>query len=262
MHGASASVTGRSAVHRYLFPAVVAVLSAAVLSGAQACARAAKPITNRIPSSIAASPFAGCHLGDTRVTNVMKAENWTPVTARKWQFPGTEVILAEAGSARPGPHRPFEYAILSAGPDFGSVRIDSTVRIDTPIQVRDRDVIILFGYQSDTEFYYVHLSTDNTIYPHNGIFAVNNADRRRIDDQWNEDRSVGAAPAIADEEWHRVRVVHCVDSGKMAVYIDDSPTPLMTATDTTFRSGRVGFGSFDNAGRLRDLTVTGTGRDK
>jgi hypothetical protein len=29
----------------------------------------------------------------------------------------------------------------------------------------------------------------------------------------------------------------------------------MTALDRTFTSGRVGFGSFDNIGRLRDLTV-------
>lgn len=59
---------------------------------------------------------------------------------------------------------------------------------------------------------------------------------------------------------HRVGVVRCADLGKMTVYVDDSPTPLMTATDITFDSGRVGFGSFDNTGRLRDLTVTGTGR--
>ena len=190
----------------------------------------------------------------------MKAENWTPVTVQKWQFPGEEAILVDAGSARPGPRRPLEYAVLSSGPGFGSVRIDSTVRIDTPVEVKDRDVVILFGYQSDTQFYYVHLSTDNTIYPHNGIFIVNNADRRRIDDQWDEDRSRGAAPAITDREWHRVRVVRCVDSGKIGVYIDNSPAPLMTATDTAFLFGRVGFGSFDNTGRLRDLTLTGTGK--
>jgi hypothetical protein len=32
----------------------------------------------------------------------------------------------------------------------------------------------------------------------------------------------------------------------------------MTAADTTFGAGRVGFGSFDNIGRMRDLTVRGT----
>jgi hypothetical protein len=32
----------------------------------------------------------------------------------------------------------------------------------------------------------------------------------------------------------------------------------MTAVDRTFGSGRVGFGSFDNIGRLRGLEVRGT----
>lgn len=200
--------------------------------------------------------FAGGDVGDTTVTDVAGAENWAPVTPEKWRFPGTEVILAEAGTQRPGPRRPFEYAVLAAGPEFSSVEITAEVRLDTPVSVSNRDVIIVFGYRSDTEFYYAHLSTDNTIYPHNGIFLVNNADRLRIDHQWNG--WIGAPPAITDEEWHRVRVVHFPDSGEIAVYVDDSEHPLMTATDTTFSSGRVGFGSFDNIGRLRNLTVTGT----
>jgi hypothetical protein len=40
--------------------------------------------------------------------------------------------------------------------------------------------------------------------------------------------------------------------------MDSSPFPLMTTVDTTFDSGRVGFGSFDDTGRIRDLRVTGT----
>ncbi len=237
---------------------VVAVLGTVALSASQGCARADGPIVDPLPGPIAAGRFAGCDVGDTTVTDVMEAQNWAPVSAQKWQFPGTEAILADAGEARPGPRRPFEYAVLSTGPGFSSVQIDGMIRIDTPVEVRDRDVIILLGYRSDTEFYYVHLSTDNTIYPHNGIFVVNNADRRRIDDQWDETRSKGATPAITDGEWHRVRVVHCADSGEIAVYVDGSQIPLMTAKDTTFGGGRVGFGSFDNIGRLRDLTVTGT----
>jgi hypothetical protein len=90
--------------------------------------------------------------------------------------------------------------------------------------------------------------------------VVNNADRVRIEDQWDEERSLGAPPAITDADWHRVRVVHCGGSGEIAVYMDGSKTPLMTAVDTTFDSGRVGFGSFDNIGRLRDLKVTGPRR--
>jgi hypothetical protein len=136
------------------------------------------------------------------------------------------------------------------------VQIDAEVRIDTPVEITNRDVIVVFGHRSDTEFYYAHLSTDNTIYPHNGIFRVDDADRVRIEDQWIG--HLGALPAITDTEWHRVRVRHCARSGEIAVYMDGSRYPLMTAVDTTFDSGRVGFGSFDNIGRLRDLEVTGS----
>jgi glucose/arabinose dehydrogenase len=200
--------------------------------------------------------FADCNPRGTELTDVMGAENWAPITPSKWEFPGTEAILREPGQARPGPRRPFEYAVLTAGSPFGSVQIDGEVRIDTPVTISNRDVIVVFGHRSDTEFYYAHLSQDNTIYPHNGIFVVNNADRVRIEDQWIG--HLGATPAITDTEWHRVRVRHCAGTGEIAVYMDGSKFPLMTAVDSTFDSGRIGFGSFDNAGRLRNLEAKGT----
>ncbi|MFI7606563.1 PQQ-dependent sugar dehydrogenase [Micromonospora sp. NPDC049366] len=201
--------------------------------------------------------FAATKPGNTKVKDTMRPSNWAPVTPSKWQFTGEQVILAEAGVQRPGPRRPFEYAVLTAGPEFGAVDVTAEVRLDTPVEVTNRDVIIVFGYRSDTEFYYAHVSTDNTILPHNGIFKVNNADRERIDHQWNG-RSRGAAPAIVDADWHTVRVRHLPATGEIAVYLDGAKDPLMTAKDTTFGSGRVGFGSFDNVGRMRDLTVRGT----
>ncbi|MDG4798212.1 PQQ-dependent sugar dehydrogenase [Micromonospora sp. WMMD1082] len=200
--------------------------------------------------------FASGDVGRVRLHKPSGLRDWTPVTPSKWRFRKDEVILAEEGVSRPGPRRPFEYAVVTAGPRWSSVQIEAQVRLDTPVEVSNRDVIIVFGWRSDTEFYYAHLSTDNTIYPHNGIFKVDNADRERIDYQWNG-RSRGADPAIVDADWHRVRVVHLPATGEIAVYVDGRKDPLMTAKDSTFGSGRVGFGSFDNVGRLRHLTVTG-----
>ncbi|WP_265522158.1 PQQ-dependent sugar dehydrogenase [Oerskovia flava] len=196
-----------------------------------------------------------CVPAGEQITDVMGAESWTPRTPAKWQFPGDEIVLAEAGTnPNDGIRRPFEYAVLTEGPELGSFELEAEVRLDTPASVNNRDVIVVFGWQSDTEYYYAHLSQDNTIYAHNGIFKVDGADRERIDDQW--DGTVGAPPAVTDEEWHDVRVVRCADSGDVAVYVDGLDTPLLTANDTTFTEGRVGFGSFDNVGRLRDLVVT------
>jgi hypothetical protein len=202
--------------------------------------------------------FAAGPVGHTHVEGTASPENWAPVTPSKWRFEGNQVILAEAGAERPGPRRPYEYAVLTKGPELGTERIDADVRIDTPTDVTDRDVIIVFGYRSDTQFYYVHLSQDDSIYPHNGIFLVNNADRLRIEDQWDPVRSRGAAPSITDTKWHHVTVIRHTDTGEIAVYLDHSKDPRMTAVDKTLTSGRVGFGSFDNTGRVRDFRVTGT----
>lgn len=202
---------------------------------------------------------AACTPDGQVITDVMGEENWAPRTPAKWDFPGDQIVLTEAGTnPNDGIRRPFEYAVLNEGPELGSFDLSAQVRIDEKASVNNRDVIIVFGWKSDTEYSYVHLSKDNTIYPHNGIFTVNNADRVRVDDQW--DGTVGAPPAITDEEWHDVRVVRC-DTGEVAVYLDGLDTPLLTATDTTFPEGRVGFGSFDNFGRLRDLTVTAAATD-
>ncbi|MFI1863904.1 PQQ-dependent sugar dehydrogenase [Streptomyces jumonjinensis] len=199
--------------------------------------------------------FAACDTTGATLTQLTAERNWAPVTPAKWRFPSGRVTLAEAGVARPGPRRPYEYAVLTAGPPLGSVRIDAEVRLDTPVEISNRDVVIVFGHRSDTRFSYVHLSSDNTIYPHNGIFVVDDADRLRIDHQW--DGRTGAEPAVVDAAWHSVRVVHCADSGEIAVYADGSRHPLMTAVDRRAGTGRVGFGSFDNVGSLRALTVSG-----
>ncbi|WP_229072533.1 sorbosone dehydrogenase family protein [Actinoplanes sp. DH11] len=201
--------------------------------------------------------FASGSVGHTRVSGTAVAANWAPVTPSKWQFANGQIILAEAGTDPGAPRRPFEYAVLTKGPAFSKVEITADVRLDTPVDVSNRDVVIIFGYQSPTQFYYAHLSQDNTILPHNGIFKVNNADRERIDYQWNG-RSRGANPAITDTDWHDVKVRHLPDTGEIAVYVDGNKDPIMTAGDTTFASGRVGFGSFDNIGRARDFKVTGT----
>ena len=184
-------------------------------------------------------------------------QHWDPLTDDLWDYRGNQLVLTRAGSnPNDGVRRPFEYAIVTKGPELTDVAIDAEVRLDEPVSVSNRDVIVVWNYQGPKRFYYAHFSQDNTIYPHNGIFVVDNADRRRIDDQWNG--SVGAPPAVTDAAWHDVRVEYDADSGAIAAYVDGAAEPLMTATDTTFAGGRVGFGSFDNYGRARHVRVTGT----
>jgi hypothetical protein len=204
-----------------------------------------------------AAPAVGNGNGTDFAVVVPRApQHWDPLTDAKWELTGGQAIMIERGTAPPGPRRPFEYAVVTTGPELGSLSYRATVRIDEPVTRNDRDVVLIWNYQSPTRFYYAHLSQDNTIYPHNGIFVVDNADRRRIDDQWNG-TNLGAPPAITDTDWHDVRLDYDAVSGRVEVYVDGSGEPLMTATDTSFSGGRVAFGSFDNYGRVRDVFVVG-----
>jgi hypothetical protein len=216
-------------------------------------------VTTAAPPTMSAPALAhprGCDADRVALDDVEGGEHWAPLTPSKWAFPGDQIILTEKGTAPTGPRRPFEYATLTTGPELGSLRYDAEVRLDEPTSVNNRDVVLIWNYQSPTRFYYAHISQDNTIYPHNGIFVVNDADRLRIDDQWNG--SVGAPPAVDDLDWHHVSVRYDAETGAIAVHVDGAEEPLMTATDTTFSGGRVGFGSFDNFGRARDIGVTGS----
>ena len=194
-----------------------------------------------------------CGRYNTSLSHLIASDNWTfVVPPHTWTIANEELILETTDIATYA--RPKAFAILTGGPEFGPLTLDAEVRIDTPTHDRGRDVVIILGYQSETQFYYVHLSQDNRNRFHNGIFKVNDADRKRIDHQGEDNPP---AVRINDLAYHEVRIIHCPDTGGIEVYVDDLTVPLMTATDTTFTSGRVGFGSFDNSGRMRNLTVNG-----
>ena len=60
-----------------------------------------------------------------------------------------------------------------------------------------------------------------------------------------------------DEKWHRVRIIRQPADGTIQVYFDDMKTPIMTASDKTFASGRVGLGSFDDTTDWRNFKLQG-----
>jgi hypothetical protein len=124
------------------------------------------------------------------------------------------------------------------------------MRSTAPEDVKNRDLEIILGYESPSRFYYVHLAgiTDPN---HNGIFLVDNKDRRRIDDGTTP-------PLLKDREWHRVRLERDGASGRIDIFVDGSQQPVLRATDITIPSGRVGLGSFDDTGEFRALSVSGS----
>jgi hypothetical protein len=165
-----------------------------------------------------------------------------------WAIRGNTIVLEKAGVPAGKIRRPAALAILKSAPlsDFTySIEMRSTAPADLAV----RDVQLVIGYQSPSRFYYIHLSakTDGV---HNGIFLVNDADRKRIDEPTSRARFV-------DQSWHRVRLERNSSTGAIAVFIDDDTAPSLSVADTTLRSGRVGFGSFDETGEFRNVRIVG-----
>jgi len=84
----------------------------------------------------------------------------------------------------------------------------------------------------------------------NQIFIVHDAPRVKI--------STKTTPGTPwDDEWHTLRVTRDVDSGTINTYFDDMDNPVMTATDKTFTSGRIGIGSFDDTADWDSVILRG-----
>jgi hypothetical protein len=165
-----------------------------------------------------------------------------------WVVRGETIVLEKAGVPEGKIRRPAALAILKSAPltDFTySIELRSTAPVDLAV----RDVQLVIDYQSPSRFYYIHLAA-KTDAVHNGIFLVDNADRKRIDQPTSRAR-------IVDQNWHRVRLERNAATGSIAVFIDGDTAPSLSVIDKTLTSGRVGFGSFDETGEFRAIHVAG-----
>ncbi|MGH9372721.1 MAG: hypothetical protein ACRD15_14435 [Vicinamibacterales bacterium] len=177
--------------------------------------------------------------------------DWDLDGSGTWNVRGQVLALEKAGVPGGKIRRPAALAILKSEP-LTDLTLRVELRSTAPVDLAVRDVQLIVGYQSPSQFYYVHISA-KTDPVHNGIFLVNNADRRRIDEPTSK-------AWLTDQAWHRVRLERDTATGRIAVFFDDHDTPVLTATDKTLTWGRVGVGSFDETGEFRNIEVTGRGK--
>jgi hypothetical protein len=166
-----------------------------------------------------------------------------------WAVRNGTLILERAGVPAGAIRRPAALAILKSQP-LGNLTYSVELRSTAPVDLAVRDVQLVVGYQSPSQFYYVHLSA-KTDAVHNGIFLVHNADRKRLDEPTSR-------PRLIDQAWHRVRLERDIATGSIRVFVDDDKTPALSAIDRTLSWGRVGVGSFDETGEFRAIEVVGT----
>ena len=158
------------------------------------------------------------------------------------------LALEKAGVPEGPIRRPAAMAIARSDP-FTDFTFDVDVRSTAPVDLAVRDVLLIFGYQSPTRFYYVHLAA-KTDAVHNGIFVVNQVDRKRLDEPTSTAR-------LTDQAWHHLKLERSTTSGSIRVFFDNAATPMLSVSDKTITSGRIGVGSFDETGEFRNFVVTG-----
>jgi hypothetical protein len=151
----------------------------------------------------------------------------------------------------PIPESFTSFALVSAL-KFGSFMLEVELMQRNPdLAIPQRDICIVFGIQSETQYYYAHIAQGHTDRWHN-IHIIDNAPRRPITKTDNGGIMWGM------NQWHKFRVVRDVATGDVAVFMDANLTaPILTATDTTFKEGYVGFATHQDSGRVRNLKVWG-----
>lgn len=179
------------------------------------------------------------------------AGRWTQTDPNAWKIASQDgncvYTLFQQSRYEPPVRSPFNIARvkdLKVSDFVVQARMEQTGK-----EYGHRDMVVVFGYQDPSHFYYAHIATKADEVAHS-ILIVNGQPRVSIVKERTEgtDWSMG---------FHDVRVVRDSAGGSIEVYFDDMDKPIMTAQDKTFLSGGIGFGSFDDTGAIDNVIVWG-----
>ncbi|MBI3852276.1 MAG: hypothetical protein HY298_18635 [Verrucomicrobia bacterium] len=160
--------------------------------------------------------------------------------------------LVSQSNYKPAVRSPVNIALI-ADKVFSDFILEADL-IQTGKEYGHRDMCLFFGFQDPTKFYYAHIATAADDHAHN-IFIVNEKPRTKIATETTKGVNWGLGI------WHKVRLERKVSDGTVKVYFDDFSKPIMVAEDKTFGSGYVGFGSFDDTGKIANIKVWGAVMD-
>jgi len=115
-----------------------------------------------------------------------------------------------------------------------------------------RDMCFFFGFTDKSKFYYSHVASKADNNAHN-ILIVKDAPRIKIGT-----KVTGGVKWGAIDSWHTVRIVRKGSDGTIKVYFDDMTSPVHEAKDESFKTGYIGFGSFDDTGMIDRIRIWGS----
>src|SRR5436190_737431 len=161
---------------------------------------------------------------------------------------GSALELVTQSKYKPAYRSPFNIALIK-NKTFGDFVLEADV-IQTGKEYGHRDMCFFFSFQNPEQFYYAHVATAADEHAHN-IFIVNQKPRTKIAKTTTKGVNWGL------DIWHHVRLERKISDGTVKVYFDDMTLPIMVAEDKTFGEGLVGFGSFDDTGKVANVKIWG-----
>lgn len=190
---------------------------------------------------------------DFKSGDALKDFRFTDPKAWRLSRDGANTSLELFGKSKYNPkHRsPFNIALL-ADKAFGDFVLDVEL-MSTIKPYAHQDMCLFFGFEATNRFYYTHIAVKPDpikaeSHAHD-IFIVNDAPRLAIA------KEVSNGVTWGDNVWHKVRVERKQSTGVIKVYYDDLSKPIMTGEDKTFGSGYIGFGSFDDTGKIDNIKI-------
>jgi PKD repeat protein len=176
------------------------------------------------------------------------AGNYTPKTASRWEVAlegGDKRYFLNTSSYSADGDKLGEYVILSGRP-FGDFTIKFDAKSGDDIGSNSMaDFAFIFGFQDQNNYYYV---IANATSAYNEVFRVQNGTRL----------SLGRASAvlIPDNQYHAYEIERKIGS-HIKVRMDNNEV-LSIADDPSFKTGSVGFGSYNDAAYFDNITGTGS----
>ena len=161
---------------------------------------------------------------------------------------GGALELAAQSKYKPEVRSPVNIALIK-DKVFGDFILEADL-VQTGREYGHRDMCLFFGFQNPKQFYYAHIATKADPNAHN-IFLVSNAPRTNIA------KTTTAGVNWGLNIWHKVRLHRKVSDGSIKVYFDDMTIPIMTAENKSFGPGFIGFGSFDDTGKVDNIKIWG-----
>lgn len=169
------------------------------------------------------------------------------VPAGHWEQRDGILRITKAGQIK-GPVRgPTTYALAPG--HWENATLEVIARSLEPTSKVGRDLVLIFGYEDPEHFYYAHVSNDSDGKTHSVIMRVEATGRTPIQLEESPKPALGVG-------WQTIRLSHEAN-GAISVWVDDQEKPVLTANDTRYPVGRLGFGSFNDTAEFDEVAITG-----